>query len=355
VEFTWPVMLFGFAALPALIAGYFALRRRQAAAAHTLADRHLLPFVVHGPRFRARNLPLVLYLAAIALLIFSSARPLAAVPVWTNRAAVMIAVDTSKSMAGTDLAPSRMDAAKNAVRTFLRNVPGSAKVGLVAFSDYAQILVRPTSEHKDVLEALERLKPTQGTAIGNAVLSALRALPGRQNAGQDLLQQMQPQPGGPGGPGVPFPGMPLPGAPIPQPSPAPVNEPPAPGAIIVISDGVTNLGVNPMQAAQAARQHDVKVYTIGVGTPTGSVQTIDNQLVFVPFDPTGLQQIAQLSGGRYFYPPSSEDLNRVYRELGTAFGWERKRMEISAHFAGGAGVFMLIGALLSLLWYRRVP
>lgn len=348
MEFTWPVMLFGLASLPVLVAGFFALRRRQAAAAQTLADTHLLPYVVHGPKFRARNLPLFLYLAAIALLIFSSARPLAAVPIWTNRAAVMIAVDTSKSMAGTDLAPSRMDAAKNAVKEFLQNVPGSAKVGLVAFSDYAQILVRPTNEHGDFLEALERLKPTQGTAVGSAVLSALRALPGRQNAGQDLLQQMQPQLGGPGG-------TPFPGAPVPQPAPSPSNEPPAPGAIIVISDGVTNLGVNPMQAAQAARQHDVKIYAIGVGTPNGSVQTVDNQLVFIPFDPTGLQQIAQLSGGKYFYPPSSDDLKRVYRELGNAFGWERKRMEISAHFAGGAGALMLLGALLSLSWYRRVP
>jgi Ca-activated chloride channel family protein len=126
-------------------------------------------------------------------------------------------------------------------------------------------------------------------------------------------------------------------------------------AILLISDGVSNFGVDPFQAAQVARRFEVKIYTVGVGTPQGSVQTVDGQLVFIPFDPTGLQQIAAITGGRYFYPPSSEDLRRVYRELGRSFGWERERTELSALFVAAGGLAMVMGGMLSLVWYRRLP
>ncbi len=335
MEFTWPVMLVGLAGVPLLVAGWWALRTHQARASRAFADPHLLPLLRRGKALRAPHLPFYLYLAAIILFVFASARPVAAIPVPANRAAVVVVVDMSKSMVATDLQPSRLEVAKQVVREFLRAVPRSAKVGLVSFSDYAQVLVRPTTEHQDVLEALERLQPTQATAVGSAILTAVRALPGRENAGQELLL---------GQPGI-----------LPAPQPTPGAEPLPPGALLLISDGVSNFGIDPLQAAQVARRFEVKIHTVGVGTPQGSVQTVDGQLVFIPFDPTGLQQIAAMTGGRYFYPPTSEDLRRVYRELGRSIGWERQRMELSALFAGAGGLLMLTGGILSLLWYRRLP
>ncbi|MCS7172435.1 MAG: VWA domain-containing protein [Armatimonadetes bacterium] len=337
MEFTWPVMLVGLAGVPLLVAGWWALRRYQARAATAFADPHLLPLLRRGRRVRAPHLPLYLYLGAIVLFVLASARPVGAILLPANRAAVVLAVDMSKSMVATDLPPSRLEVAKQVAREFLRTVPRSAKVGLVSFSDYAQVLVRPTTQHQDVLEALERLQPTQATSIGSAILTAVRALPGREQAGQELLT---------GQPGM---------LPIPPPTPAPTQEPLPPGAILLISDGVSNLGVDPFQAAQVARRFEVKIYTVGVGTPQGSVQTVDGQLVFIPFDPTGLQQIAAITGGRYFYPPTSEDLRRVYRELGRSFGWERQRMELSVLFAAAGALAMMAGGALSLAWHRRLP
>jgi Ca-activated chloride channel family protein len=337
VEFTWPVMLVGLAGLPLLLAGWWALRRYQARAAAAFADPHLLPLLHRGRNLRVPHLPFYLYLLAIALFIFASARPVGAILLPANRAAVILAVDMSKSMVATDLQPSRLEVAKQVAREFLRSIPRSAKVGLVSFSDYAQVLVRPTTQHRDVLEALDRLQPTQATSIGSAILTAVRALPGREQAGQELLM---------GQPGT---------LPVPPSTPSPTAQPLPPGAILLISDGVSNFGVDPFQAAQVARRFEVKIYTVGVGTPQGSVQTVDGQLVFIPFDPTGLQQIAAITGGRYFYPPSSEDLRRVYRELGRSFGWERERTELSALFVAAGGLAMVMGGMLSLVWYRRLP
>jgi Ca-activated chloride channel family protein len=337
VEFTWPVMLVGLAGLPLLLAGWWALRRYQARAAAAFADPHLLPLLHRGRNLRVPHLPFYLYLLAIALFIFASARPVGAILLPANRAAVILAVDMSKSMVATDLQPSRLEVAKQVAREFLRSIPRSAKVGLVSFSDYAQVLVRPTTQHRDVLEALDRLQPTQATSIGSAILTAVRALPGREQAGQELLM---------GQPGT---------LPVPPSTPSPNAPPLPPGAILLISDGVSNFGVDPFQAAQVARRFEVKIYTVGVGTPQGSVQTVDGQLVFIPFDPTGLQQIAAITGGRYFYPPSSEDLRRVYRELGRSFGWERERTELSALFVAAGGLAMVMGGMLSLVWYRRLP
>jgi Ca-activated chloride channel family protein len=337
VEFTWPVMLVGLAGLPLLLAGWWALRRYQARAAAAFADPHLLPLLHRGRNLRVPHLPFYLYLLAIALFIFASARPMGAILLPANRAAVILAVDMSKSMVATDLQPSRLEVAKQVAREFLRSIPRSAKVGLVSFSDYAQVLVRPTTQHRDVLEALDRLQPTQATSIGSAILTAVRALPGREQAGQELLM---------GQPGT---------LPVPPSTPSPTAQPLPPGAILLISDGVSNFGVDPFQAAQVARRFEVKIYTVGVGTPQGSVQTVDGQLVFIPFDPTGLQQIAAITGGRYFYPPSSEDLRRVYRELGRSFGWERERTELSALFVAAGGLAMVMGGMLSLVWYRRLP
>ncbi|MDR7602357.1 MAG: VWA domain-containing protein, partial [Armatimonadota bacterium] len=187
MEFTWPVMLVGLAGVPLLVVGWWALRRHQARAAVAFADPHLLPLLRRGKRLRVPHLPFYLYLGAIALFVFASARPVGALLVPANRAAVILAVDMSKSMVATDLQPSRLEVAKQVAREFLRAVPRSAKVGLVSFSDYAQVLVRPTTQHQDVLEALERLQPTQATSIGSAILTAVRSLPGREQAGQELL------------------------------------------------------------------------------------------------------------------------------------------------------------------------
>lgn len=336
MEFTWPVMLVGLVAVPLLAAAYASVRRYQARAAQAFADPHLLPLLRSGRPPRAPWLPFACYLGAVALLVVASARPVAAIPFPTNQAALVVGVDTSKSMVATDISPSRLEAAKRMARELVANLPRSLRVGLVAFSDYAQVLVAPTTDRREVLEAIDRLQPQQATSIGSAILMGVRALPGRERAGEDLLRRQQ--------------GL-LPTVP---PSPPPASDLP-PGALVLFSDGVSNFGVDPAEAVQVARQYRVRVHTVGVGTPTGQVQTVDGQLVFIPFDPTGLQQVAQMTGGRYFYPPTVEDFRAIGRELGRAVTWQRQRTEVTSLVAALGGLLMLAGGALSLVWFRRVP
>ena len=345
MEFGWPVMLWALAAPPLLLWGYVRLLRRSAKRETALADAHLLGVLWSRPPAVRRHVPVAFYLGAVTFLTFAMARPIAAIPLPVNRAALIIAIDVSKSMIGEDVQPNRLKATQTAALELLRAMPGSAKVGLVVFSDYAQVLVPPTTEREILRESIAGLKVLQSTGVGSAIVESLRVLPGRrERLGERLNIQRDPQQ-----PALPF--APPPAAP--GPDPGPVDLPPA--AIVIFSDGVSNLGVNPTLAISLAVDGKVKVYGVGVGTTNGSVMTVDNQLVLVPFDPTLLQQMAQATGGQYFEISKSEGLRKVYRQLGRSIGWERRRTEVTSFLAGAAGIFMLVGALFSMMWFRRVP
>ena len=353
MAFTWPVMLWALAALPLLLWAYLGVLRRQQRMRERLADTRLLAYLVTPlPPWR-RHLPVGIYLVAILLLVLAMARPIAAIPLPVNRAAVVIAIDTSKSMIAEDVKPNRLDAARNAAREFIRTMPGGARIGLIAFSDYGTVLVPPSTDRQALGEALDRLQPQQATSVGSAILEALRVLPLRREFLGDRLERLRgpvPQ----ASPLFPFP------LPAPTPTPGPPASPPSvndlpPAAILIFSDGVSNLGADPRAAAALAAEARVKIYAVGLGQQGGSVMTYQNQLVLVPFDPILLQEVARLTGGEYFSASNLDDLRRIHRQLGRAIGWERRRTEVTSLVAGAAGVLMLTGGLLSMLWFRRLP
>jgi len=340
-------MLVGLAAIPLLVAGYIRLYRQRATRAVTLADSHLQKYLLVSPSSFRRHLSIVLYLIALTTLLFGLARPLAVIPLPVNRAVIVLAVDVSKSMIGEDVKPNRLKATQAAVLELLDAVPPTAQVGLVSFSDYAQVLVSPSTDRIALKEALAGLHLQQATGIGTAIIEVLKILPGRKELLADKVDTLPP--------GLLPRGVP-PTAPQPSPTPPPVRAaelPPA--AIIIFSDGVSNIGMEPVRAAALAKEAKVKIYGIGVGTPSGSVMQIEGQLVLVPFDATLLQQMAQLTEGQYFDISASTQLREVYRKLGRAIGWETRRTELAPILAGSAGLFMLVGAALSLTWFRRVP
>lgn len=349
MEFTWPVMLWGLLLLPALVGWYvFGGRSLRRAAVQRFAESPLFAQIaVRLPTLR-RHVSMALYFAALGLLLTAVGRPIMALPMPVNKATVMLVIDTSGSMAAPDVLPTRLDAATAAARTFLDAFPPGPKVGLVSFSTYATLMVPPTPDHDAVKQALATLKPQEATAIGDAIAIALKALPGR--TGEAPETKTSPfTPPAPAPPSTPPAGAAPPGS-----SAKPQDFPPA--AIILLSDGGQNAGTeDPLRMALVARQQKVKIYTIGLGTPGGGVFTYQGQMVLVPFDPTLLQQMAALTDGKFFFSPSAKDLTQVYRDLGRAIGWEKRKTEVSALFVGGAGVLMLGGGLLSLLWMGRLP
>jgi Ca-activated chloride channel family protein len=254
---------------------------------------------------------------ALAVLIVAAARPqsLAAVPV--QEGAVFLANDVSSSMAAKDVAPSRLGAAIRADRTFLAHVPNTVRVGLIKFTETAEVLQSPTTDHAQVSRALNGLHAYGHTAIGNAMQLAAGILHGLR------------------GP----------------------NGKPVPSAIVLLSDGGSNLGVSPLTVARQAATEHIPVYTIALGTSHGTIQVYrGKQLVNtpVPVAPAELQQIAALSKARSFTAGDAAAVSAVYKHLAAQLGHKQVRHEVTASFAGAGLVLLLIGGVLSLRWFGRL-
>ncbi|WP_299433558.1 VWA domain-containing protein [uncultured Meiothermus sp.] len=353
MSFTWPVFLWLLLLIPLFVGLLVWTARRRERTAEAFADAHLLGAVVRQPPKAHVRWPLALQLLALFLLLFSAARPVASPPLPTNKAAIVLAMDTSRSMLAPDLNPSRLEAAKATARKFIELAPPTTQIGLVSFSDSASALVMPTSDRQKLLEAIDRLKPAQNTSISTAIVTGVRMLPGRRN----LTSPAELQP-----PGLqqPDPLQGVPDLPVPQ---TQSREDLPPGSVVILSDGASNVSNNPGLptrntleiAARFARDHHVKLYTFPMGQEGGAVAQIDGRNYFIPFEPRNLELLAQATGGKNTFPPTEDSLRAIARELGTVIRWEGTKTEISSLLSALAAALMILAAGLSLRWQRRVP
>ncbi len=309
-----PLALLAMAIVPlAVIAHIAAQRRRRRYAVRFTAMSILAAVASEEPRWR-RHLPFALLALALAALTFSLARPERTVAVPVERASVVLVTDVSRSMSATDVSPSRLEAARRAAQSFVDQVPGAMRVGLVAFSDAAQALQSPTTDHKLVSGALQTLQTIGGTATGAGLQTAL-----------DALQ---------------------------LPDDASTARPPA--AILLLSDGKATDGTLAYEVATAARRLRVPIFTVALGTPDGVILD-SNGPVRVPPDPEALRRIAELSGGKAFQAEDADQLGDVYERLGSQLGTEPEQREITVFFAGGA-LLLLAGAMAASLGLNgRLP
>jgi Ca-activated chloride channel family protein len=318
VTFAAPLVLIGLLGIPVLVALYVAHQRDRARAAAAFATPRLTPSVApRRPGWR-RHAPMLAFALALAILVVAAARPETTVAVPINRAAIMLVNDVSGSMQATDVAPSRLVAARNAAKRFARRVPARVNVGVMAFNEKPQVLQSPTTDRAAVEAALDRLKVSGSTATGEAIQQAttvLRRVPGE------------------GG-----------------------RRPPA--AIVLISDGSSTRGIDPVGAAQAAGRLHIPVYTVALGTPQGTITVPrangGTATRSVPPDPQSLAQIARASGGRAYAAADADRLSRVYERLGSQLGRKNAKREVTAGFAGGGLALLLLGAAMSLHWFGRL-
>lgn len=324
MSFQSPLNLLALLAVPAAVAAYLAAARRREQAAARFASPALMPNVVHRAPGWRRHLPPAILLLALAALLVGFARPEVRMSVPRENATVMLAVDTSRSMAAEDVSPSRMGAARRAIATFLDQAPDTYRVGVVAFASDARVVAAPTHDRELVEQAIEQLRTGEGTALGDAVALSIQA-------GQ--------------------------GAPA---QPPDATAEPVPMSILLLSDGKQDGGsVPPQRAADLARKSGVPVYTVALGTADGVVDVpLANGYtarVRVPPDPQALQRLAEGTGGRFFAAPTAEDLAAVYADLASRLGREPRWREATVAFAAAGALLLLAGGGLSTLWFRRVP
>jgi Ca-activated chloride channel family protein len=261
---------------------------------------------------------MLLFMVAIAALIVAAARPQRTVAVPVNSAAILLANDVSSSMSATDVKPSRLEAAKRAAERFIGGVPTAIEVGSVQFASRPIVLQSPTTNHSLAQSAVASLGPPGGhTAIGDTIQTALHLL-------TTLPAQGTRRP---------------------------------PGAIVLLSDGGSDAGSDPLAAARQAAADRIPIYTVSLGTPHGTIAIRRGSTIVrqpVPVSSQLLQEVAHVSGGRFFTAANAGDASAVYAHLATELGHKQVKREITASFAGGGLVLLLLGSVLSLTWFGRL-
>jgi Ca-activated chloride channel homolog len=341
-----PALLLLLLLVPVAVVLYAALQRRRTRYAVRFTNLDLLSSVVEASPGWRRHVPAGLYLLAMASLMLALARPQTTHSVPKEEATVMLVVDISGSMNATDIQPTRLGAAQQAANLMLDQLPNTFRVGVIAFSNSVNELVPPTTDRVAVKAALAQLQPNGGTAMGDALSTALN----------DLLAANAPAASsGAGSGGIP--------TPTPSPTPVPVDatgRPVTPTNVIVLeSDGASNLGSDPMDAAAKAKAQGVPIFAIALGTPDGVAIVKDQagrlRRVAVPPDPATLKAIASTTGGQEFDAPTSSQLQAIYKGIGSKLAHEDKDRELTVLFAGLGTVLLVLGAGASLLWFNRFP
>jgi len=309
-----PLFLLLLATVPVAVGLYVLRERRHRRSAAAFASPAMLPAVApQRPRWR-RHLPIALYGLALITLVVALARPQVAVSVPVDQARILLVIDQSGSMAAQDVVPTRLDAARRSVGEFIRRVPGRVQLGAIAYNQGARVIQGPTTDRAGIRTALAALTPRGSTATGDALRLALR---------------------------------------VAQQSPPSRKAPPA--AIILLSDGKSVRGSDPLDAARAAAEVKVPIYTVALGTAQGTIPNANGGTEAVPPDPGTLSEVAEISRGQTFAVVAAARLSTVYERLGTQLTRKRVPRQITAGFAGGGLALLLVGAGLSLLWFGRVP
>jgi Ca-activated chloride channel family protein len=315
VSFREPVLLLALALLPLAVAAYVLAQRRRRRFAVRYTNVDVLATV--AGRSWGRHIPAALALLALAALLVGLGRPERTVAAPQRQGTVMMVTDTSGSMDATDVAPSRLKAAQVAARALAKKLPEQFRLGLVSFNNAAEQLVAPTTDRSQVNAAINGLKVHGSTAMGDGLQLGLQSARTRVTDTAGVAHRV-------------------------------------PAVMVLLSDGKSERGAEPVDVADQAKKLKIPIYTIALGTQQG-VLNRNGKSVPVPPDNVTLRDVAETTGGRFFAAPSATRLETIYENLGTRFSTRREKQEVTAAFAGAALVLLLAGGILSLLRTGRIP
>jgi Ca-activated chloride channel family protein len=339
VSFIWPPLLLFLLAIPLGVWAYRSRDRRRAMrAAHfgvgPGAQGASAP--IDGRRRWTRRIPATITVIGFTILVFSLARPQSVIGVPRLEGTVLLAFDVSGSMAATDVAPTRMEAAKAAALKFVADQPTSVRIGVVVFSDSGVAPQAPTGDRAAVVTAIQRLKPERGTSLGQGIIASLTAIEADADPNKTDYYTNASAP------------------PTPNPTPVPegVFEP---AIIVLISDGENTVQPDPLAAARAAKDRGVRIHTVGIGSPAGATLEVEGFMVHTQLDEAMLRQIATLTDGAYHAAADEDDLTAIYQDIGRRLVVRSEPLELTPVLAAFGFVLLVVGGVTSLRWLGRMP
>jgi Ca-activated chloride channel family protein len=352
MDLLWPAFLLLLGLIPLIVVAYiWVLRRRRRFAVRYSSLALVRQALPQYSRWR-RHLPFALFLFALTSLVAALSRPVAIVSVPGGRTTVILAIDVSRSMCLEDVKPNRLEVAKDAALSFVQRQKPTTQIGVVAFAGFAELIQAPTTDQELLQDAIESLITARRTAIGSGILKSLDAIAEIDPNVAPSLSEFST--------GI---------APTPVPDGAY-----APAIIVVLTDGVSNAGPLPLEAAQQAADRGVRVYTIGFGTVSGGSGPIpfcgqqtqgNDPFGGQPFgggsgfgfggfrrgiDEETLRQVADLTGGEYYAAESAGELHDVFQNLPTSLITRHETTEISFAFAALGALLVALALWLSLRW-----
>jgi Ca-activated chloride channel homolog len=343
MSFIWPPVLVLLLAIPVGVAIYRARDARRATRAAAFgwgsAPASEAGAGTRPTRRRAgwtRRLPAALTVAGLTILVLSLARPQSVIGVPRFEGTVLLAFDVSGSMAATDVAPTRMEAAKAAALEFVEGAPASLRIGVVVFSDAGFSTQVPTYERAPVAAAIQRLEPERGTSLARGILSALTAIDIADHPPQDDYYTTR--------------------SPAPTPAPTPVpRDAYEPVIVVLLTDGENTEEPDPGAAVQAARDRGIRIDTVGIGTAAGTTLEVEGFLIHTGLDEAVLQGIAEATDGTYYPAADQDDLTRIYDDVGRRLVVRTEPFELTPVFALAGFALLVVGGLTSLRWFGRMP
>jgi Ca-activated chloride channel family protein len=350
MDILWPGFLLLLGLIPLAIAVYVWMLRRRRRFAVRYSSLALVREALPQQSLWRRHLPFALFLLALASLMVALARPVAIVSVPAGRATIILAMDVSRSMCSTDIPPNRLQAAQDAALSFIQRQESSTQIGIVVFAGFAELIQPPTTDQEVLQDAVESLTTARRTAVGNAILESLDAIAEINPSVAPSVTGLSPE--------VEI-----------TPVPEGVY---APDIIVILTDGASNAGPWPLEAAQQAVDRGVRVYTIGFGTAQGSVMNCSPQYqnggLFGGgggsgfgfgggggfrrgIDEDTLRRIADMTGGAYYSAESAGELQDVFENLPIYLITRQETTEISVAFAAVGALMAALAILLSLIWH----
>lgn len=333
MSFIWPALLWSLVIIPLLILLYLRMQKRRSQYAVRYGSLGLIQQASGrevGPR---RHIPALLFLIGLTILFVALARPQMVMGLPKVEGIVILAFDVSGSMSAEDFEPTRLEAAKSVAKDFVARQPSTVQVGVVAFSESGFSVQLPSNDQAAILASIDRLQPQRGTSLASGIIVSLNTI--ATMTGQDQILSADSQPA----------------APTPAPKAAANNS----AVIVLLTDGENNSNPDPLAAAQFAADRGVRIHTIAIGSVEGINLKVNGFTVHTKVDEAALQKIAQVTDGLYFNAKTEKDLRQIYDNIEPRLVIKQEKSEVTAVFAGLSTLILLIGGMLSLLWFSHIP